>query len=87
MSKQISVELNKEEDGVKAIIDIVEQSTTATVSFKTLPYFPLILDKGNLREMKKEIDIVLKKITEAEKMLNPSTIRKVVKKVTSKKSK
>lgn len=87
MSKLVSVELTKERDGVKAIIDATTGSVNVTVTFDTMLYFPMVLNRENLKDMKKEIDLVLKEISKVEKELNPSPIKKVVRKVSTKKTK
>ena len=70
MSKAIKVQLHEETDGVNAHIEVVEESIFAAITFKCSPHFPLVVDEKNLREMKKEIDIVLKKLTETKKEIN-----------------
>lgn len=76
MSKAISVQLHEETDGVKAHIEMAEDNIFAAVTFKCSPYFPLVVDETNLKDIKKEIDIVLKKITQTKKELYPSPIKK-----------
>jgi hypothetical protein len=67
MNKQINYELTKEDDGVKANINVIGESIVASVTFKSLPYYPFALNEENLKEMKSEITKLLSKVNEIKK--------------------
>jgi hypothetical protein len=67
MRKQTNVELTKEEDGIKAQIDILGETLTATVSFESIPFYPFILDEDGLKKIKTEVTTLLSKINQIKK--------------------
>ena len=79
MKKHLNFELTKEEDGVKAQIDIVENDVHVTVSFSCMMLSPAILGEESLLVLKKEVDTLLSKIKEIKKEETP--VKKLIKKL------
>lgn len=80
MRKHLNFELTKEEDGVKAQIDIVEKDVHITACFSSCSMLsPVVLGEESLLILKDEVNTLLTKIKEIKKEESP--VKQIIKKL------